>query len=80
MEESSHKDFAIAGEKLLRDEVDLFSWSPNHDLLVVTTIDGKLHLHRFANLDHIWTLASPMKTKINSVCWRPDGTGRKKII
>lgn len=72
--------FLPAGEKYIKNKVDLLSWSPTKDLLALSTESGELLLYRLVNLGRVWVLPVPEDgVKINSIRWRPDGKGKSKL-
>ena len=84
----TYKDFNVAGEKSFKFQIKHAIWSPNRDMVALSDSQGRIHLHRFLNMDLIWSL-KPEDLGINDddafskvdkavchcLCWRPDGEG-----
>nr|CAB3221509.1 anaphase-promoting complex subunit 4 [Phallusia mammillata] len=71
---SEECSFLLVGERNLKCEVQLMSWSPKRDLIAMTTSTGEVVLHRLSSIEKVWSLPAPGKDAlINDICWRPDG-------
>ena len=84
----TYKDFNVAGEKSFKFQIKHAVWSPNRDMVALSDSEGIIHLHRFLNMDLIWSLkpedlaindddafSKVDKAVCNCLCWRPDGEG-----
>lgn len=74
MNKKVYNDFLIEGNRVMKEAVEVISWSPNRDLFAIGDCKGTLHLYRLTKLEPVWTMPSPQESHITSICWRPDGT------
>ena len=80
MQSSTTHELVLVGERSLKNNITLMSWSSKRDLLCMATTTGDLLLYRLSSLEKVWHLSPPEKERtINAICWRPDGSGKIKI-
>jgi len=75
--QSSTNELVFVGERNVKSDITLMSWSSKRDLLCMATNTGDLLLYRLSSLERVWSLSPPEKDcAINAICWRPDGGGK----
>ena len=73
-----NNELVLVGERNLKCQISFMSWSSKRDLLCLATENGELLLHRLTAVEKVWSHQPVDKnSKINSICWRPDGKGIK---
>ena len=74
-------ELLLIGERHLKCNVSLMSWSSKRDLLCLAIDNGDLQLYRLSSFEKVWSLPSTEKdSRINSICWRPDGCGNNIAV
>ena len=79
--QSTSNELVLVGERHLKCEISLMAWSPKRDLLCMAASNGDLMLYRLTSLEKVWYHSpSDKDCRINSICWRPDGSGEKVVL
>lgn len=71
-----NNELVLVGERHVKCHITFMSWSSKRDLICLACDTGELLLHRLTSLEKVWSHQSvDKKSKIVSLCWRPDGKG-----
>lgn len=67
--------FELFNEKLLADNIQIISWSPTADLVLLVSRENTISLYRKREeVNKVWSLENTAWSEIKIVTWKPNGS------